>query len=235
MPLIGEPIVRQEDARLLRGRGRFVDDVHVDGMLHAALFRSSWPHGRIRNIDVAAAAALPGVVGVFTLPDFSAFLKPIRSRIAAMPGFENFLQLPLAADKVRYVGEPMAVVVATSPYVAEDAVSLISAEIDELPPVLSWDGRGERSHPHPRERRHQSLQHQRRPRRRRGGVPDRALRAARDLPRPAPHRRPDGDARAGRGLGPGPAPHDRVRHHQGAVLQPHDAGVRCSTCRKARW
>lgn len=140
MPLIGEPIVRQEDARLLRGRGRFVDDVHVDGMLHAALFRSSWPHGRIRNIDVAAAAALPGVVGVFTLPDFSAFLKPIRSRIAAMPGFENFLQLPLASGKVRYVGEPMALVVATSPYIAEDAASLISAEIDELPPVLSWDG-----------------------------------------------------------------------------------------------
>ena len=121
MPLIGEPIVRQEDARLLRGQGRFVDDVHVDGMLHAALFRSAWPHGRIRNIDVAAAAALPGVVGVFTLPDFSAFLRPIRSRIAAMPGFEKFLQLPLATDKVRYVGEPMAVAVATSPYVAEDA------------------------------------------------------------------------------------------------------------------
>ena len=96
MPLIGEPIVRQEDARLLRGQGRFVDDVHIDGMLHAALFRSAWPHGRIRNIDVAAAAALPGIVGVFTLPDFSASLRPIRSRIAAMPGFEKFLQLPLA-------------------------------------------------------------------------------------------------------------------------------------------
>ena len=140
MPLVGEPIVRREDARLLRGQGRFVDDLHVDGMLHAALFRSAWPHGRIRNIDVAAAAALPGVFGVFTLSDFSAFLKPIRSRIAAMPGFENFLQLPLATDKVRYVGEPMALVVATSPYVAEDAISLISAEIDELPPVLNWEG-----------------------------------------------------------------------------------------------
>ena len=139
-PLIGEPIIRQEDARFLRGQGRFVDDVHVAGMLHAALFRSSWPHGRIRKIDIAAAAALPGVVGIFTLPDFCAFLRPIRSRIAAMPGFEHFLQLPLATDKVRYVGEPMAVAVATSPYVAEDAISLISAEIEELPPVLSWDG-----------------------------------------------------------------------------------------------
>ena len=138
-PLIGEPIIRQEDARFLRGQGRFVDDVHVEGMLHAAIFRSSWPHGRIGKIDVAAAAALTGVVGVFTLPDFRTFLKPIRSRIAAMPGFEQFLQLPLATDKVRYVGEPMAVAVATSPYIAEDAISLISAEIEELPPVLSWD------------------------------------------------------------------------------------------------
>ena len=206
MPLIGEPIVRQEDARLLRGRGRFVDDVHVDGMLHAALFRSAWPHGRIRTIDVAAAAALPGVVGVFTLPDFSAFLKPIRSRIAAMPGFENFLQLPLAADKVRYVGEPMALVVATTPYVAEDAVSLISAEIDELPPVLSWEGAAKAATLIHEQRRHQSFQHQRRPRRRGGGVPNRALRAARDLPRAAPHRRPDGDTRAGRGVGRSPAP-----------------------------
>ena len=88
---------------------------------------------------MTAAAALPGVVGVFTLADFAAYLKPIRSRIAAMPGFEKFLQLPLAADKVRYVGEPMALAVATSPYVAEDAVSLMAAEIDELPPVIGWD------------------------------------------------------------------------------------------------
>ena len=139
-PLIGEPIVRQEDARLLRGQGRFVDDVHVDGMLHAALFRSSWPHGRIRTIDVAAAAALPGVVGVFTLPDFSCFLEadpiahcgdaralksscncrspPTRSAMSAN-------RWPCGRDQsVRRRGR---------------AVSLISAEIEDLPPVLSWD------------------------------------------------------------------------------------------------
>src|SRR5438094_3913931 len=111
---IGQPIARREDLRLLTGGGRYVDDVHLEGMLHAALFRSAWPHGRIRSIDVTAATALPGVVGVFTHADFGPSLKPIRSRIAAMPGFENFLQLPIATDKVRYVGEPMAVVVATS-------------------------------------------------------------------------------------------------------------------------
>ena len=59
---IGEPISRREDARLLTGTGRYVDDVHLEGMLHAAVFRSSWPHGRIRSIDTAAAEAVPGVL-----------------------------------------------------------------------------------------------------------------------------------------------------------------------------
>lgn len=142
---VGQPLPRREDARLLSGRGRYVDDVHLDGMLHAAVFRSSRAHGRILSIDVAAAAAVPGVVGVFTHAEFEAVLKPIRPRIAAMPGFEHFLQLPLATDKVRYVGEPMAVVVATSPYLAEDAVSVISADIEDLPPVLNWEQAGDRS------------------------------------------------------------------------------------------
>ena len=142
---VGQPLPRREDARLLSGRGRYVDDVHLDGMLHAAVFRSSRPHGRILSIDVAAASAVPGVIGVFTHAEFEAVLKPIRPRIAAMPGFEHFLQLPLATDKVRYVGEPMAVVVATTPYIAEDAVSLISADIEDLPPVLNWEQAGDRS------------------------------------------------------------------------------------------
>jgi aerobic carbon-monoxide dehydrogenase large subunit len=142
---VGQPLPRREDARLLSGRGRYVDDVHLDGMLHAAVFRSSRAHGRILGIDVAAASAVPGVVGVFTHAEFDAVLKPIRPRIAAMPRFEHFLQLPLATDKVRYVGEPMAVVVATTPYIAEDAVSLISADIEDLPPVLNWEQAGDRS------------------------------------------------------------------------------------------
>jgi carbon-monoxide dehydrogenase large subunit len=141
---IGMPVLRREDMRLLAGAGRYVDDVHLDGMLHAAVFRSAWPHGRIRTIDTAAAA-VPGVVGVFTRSDFTATLKPIRPRIAAMPGFENFLQLPLATDKVRYVGEPIAVVVATDPYVAEDAASLISVEIETLPPILNWEAASDHS------------------------------------------------------------------------------------------
>ena len=142
---VGQPLPRREDARLLSGRGSYVDDVHLDGMLHASVFRSSRPHGRILSIDVAAASAVPGVIGVFTHAEFEAVLKPIRPRIAAMPGFEHFLQLPLATDKVRYVGEPMAVVVAITPYIAEDAASLISADIEDLPPVLNWEQAGDRS------------------------------------------------------------------------------------------
>jgi carbon-monoxide dehydrogenase large subunit len=102
-------------------------------------------HARIRHVNTAAAAAEPGVVGVFTYADFADVLKPIRPRIAAMPHFEDFLQLPLAVDKVRYVGEPVAVVVAIDPYVAEDAASLISAEIESLPPILNWQAANDRS------------------------------------------------------------------------------------------
>jgi carbon-monoxide dehydrogenase large subunit len=142
---VGQPLPRREDVRLLSGRGRYVDDLHLPGMLHASVFRSAWPHGRILAIDVAAAAAVPGVVGVFTRADFAPVLQPIRPRIAAMPGFEHFLQLPLATDKVRYVGEPMAVVVATTPYIAEDAAGLITAEIEDLPPVLTWERAGDGS------------------------------------------------------------------------------------------
>jgi carbon-monoxide dehydrogenase large subunit len=137
-PLVGQPLTRREDARLLTGRGRYIADIARDGMLHAAVLRSPRPHGRIRRIDPAKAIALPGVVGVFTAADFAGFLKPIRPRIGALPGFENFLQLPIATDEVRYVGEPVAVVAAENPYVAEDALALISVEIDELPAVLTW-------------------------------------------------------------------------------------------------
>lgn len=138
-PVIGQPIPRKEDARLLTGRGRYVDDLHVDGMLHAAIFRSSKPHGRLRSIDTSKAAAVPGVVAVFAPPDFMAHLKPIRSRIAAMPRFDEFLQLCIATEKVRFVGEPIAVVVAETPYIAEDAVSLISADIEDLKPILTFE------------------------------------------------------------------------------------------------
>ena len=139
MAQVGKPIPRLEDARFLQGNGNYVDDIHMDRMLYAAVFRSAWPHGRVRRIHTEAAATLPGVIGVFTQADFAGLLRPIRSRIASMPGFEKFLQLPIATEKVRYVGEPMAVAVATSPYLAEDAASVISAEVEELDAILDWE------------------------------------------------------------------------------------------------
>jgi carbon-monoxide dehydrogenase large subunit len=139
MAQVGKPIPRLEDARFLQGNGDYVDDIHMDRMLYAAVFRSAWAHGRVRRIHTETAAALPGVIGVFTQADFAGLLRPIRSRIASMPGFEKFLQLPIATGKVRYVGEPMAVAVATSPYLAEDAASLISAEVEELDAILDWE------------------------------------------------------------------------------------------------
>ena len=135
---IGASVPRKEDVRLLQGRGSYVDDFHIEGMLHAAVFRSSVAHGRIRRIDTSEAEALPGVVAVFTGRDFAGHLKPIRIRVAGLPRFEEFLQIPLAIEKVRYVGEPIAVVIAETPYLAEDALSLISVGIDELPPILTW-------------------------------------------------------------------------------------------------
>ncbi len=136
---IGASIPRKEDSRLLRGRGAYVDDFHVEGMLHAAIVRSPLAHGRIRHIDTGEAQALPGVVGVFTSHDLSDHLKPIRIRVAGLPRFEEFLQLPLAVEKVRYVGEPIAVVIAQTAYLAEDAASLVHIAIDELVPILTWD------------------------------------------------------------------------------------------------
>ena len=136
---IGASIPRKEDIRLLSGRGAYVDDFHVEGMLHAAIVRSPLSHGRIRHIDTGEAQALPGVVGVFTSRDLSDHLKPIRIRVAGLPRFEEFLQLPLAVEKVRYVGEPIAVVIAQTAYLAEDAASLVHVAIDELVPILTWD------------------------------------------------------------------------------------------------
>src|SRR5262249_46443523 len=133
--LIGSPIERLEDFRFLRGRGRFIDDVHCDGLLHAAILRSAVPHGRISAIDPAAARARPGVHAVITAADLGDAVPPVPLRQDAMPSFSRFEQ-PVTADrKVRYVGEPIAVVLADSPGRAEDALEAIALDIEPLPPV----------------------------------------------------------------------------------------------------
>lgn len=135
---VGLPLERLEDDRLLRGEAQFVDDVVVDGMVYMAVLRSPVAHGIIRAIDLSEARAMDGVVAAFAGPDFAA-LPVIPLRLAPVEGVERFLQRPIAFEKVRFVGEPVAVVVATSPEIAEDALERIVVDIDPLPAVMSWE------------------------------------------------------------------------------------------------
>lgn len=136
---IGRSVKRIEDERLLTGTGRYVDDVKLPGMSVMAIYRSPHAHARIRGIDLAAARALPGVTDVFTADDIGAELPEIPLRLAPFAGFERFLQRPIARDKVRYVGEPVAVVVAADRYIAEDALDLIEADFEPLPAITTVD------------------------------------------------------------------------------------------------
>src|SRR5918995_6019052 len=131
MPYVGSRVKRKEDVRLLRGVGKFVGDIHRAGMVHAAILRSTQAHARILKIDSAAAATLPGVIGVLTSADMPG-LKTIPMRTGQIPGLERSQQTPIAADKVRYVGDPVAVVVSDSRYIAEDALELIDVEYQAL-------------------------------------------------------------------------------------------------------
>jgi aerobic carbon-monoxide dehydrogenase large subunit len=132
--VVGSPIERIEDLRFLRGRGQYVDDLARDGTLHAVVLRSSVAHGRIRRIETAAACALPGVVAVITAKDIGE-VPIIPMRQEPMPALKRYEQPVIAYDRVRYVGEPIALVVAASPALAEDALEVIAVEIEALPVV----------------------------------------------------------------------------------------------------
>jgi aerobic carbon-monoxide dehydrogenase large subunit len=132
---VGQPIERVEDARLLRGRGSFVADIVPEGLLHAAIVRSPVAHGRIRSIDLRAATRCPGVEAIFTAADIGDVIPTIPIRLAPIKGLERFVQPVIAKDKVRFVGEPIAVVVARSRALAEDASELIEIHIEDITPV----------------------------------------------------------------------------------------------------
>ena len=136
--LVGSPVERIEDLRFLRGRGQYVGDLALDGMLHAAILRSSVPHGRIRAIDASAARARPGVHAVITPADLGT-MPLIPQRLDVLPAFESYQQPVLADRKVRYVGEPLAMVLAESPALAEDALEAIEVDIEVLAPVADRD------------------------------------------------------------------------------------------------
>jgi aerobic carbon-monoxide dehydrogenase large subunit len=131
---VGSPIERIEDLRFLRGRGQYVDDLSAPGLLHAVVVRSSVAHGRIRRIDSTAALARPGVHAVITAAEI-ANIPTIPLRQEQLEIFRPFEQPVIAVGKVRYVGEPVAVVVADAAAAAEDAAEAIAIDIEELPVV----------------------------------------------------------------------------------------------------
>jgi carbon-monoxide dehydrogenase large subunit len=143
MTSFGKPLTRNEDPRLLRGEALFVDDVQLAGMLHAAFLRSPHAHARLLSIDTAAAKARPGVVAVITAEDLGAYWQPGPLLVPPPPiegsVFNQRCQVPLAKGKVRHLGEPIAMVIAESRYVAEDAVGDIAVEYETLPAVADLE------------------------------------------------------------------------------------------------
>lgn len=131
----GEPVRRNEDERFLTGKGRYVDDISLPGALHAAILRSPVAHGRITCIDVSQARELEGVVAVWTWEDLGALWQPSPLLVPHDALTHPKTQYVLARDKVNYVGEAVALVVALDRYIAEDALDLIEVEYEALPAV----------------------------------------------------------------------------------------------------
>ena len=135
---IGQPVPRQEDPTLLTGRGRYTDDIAVEGQVWCVMVRSPYAHGAIRGIGTKAARAMPGVLGVYTAADMAEY-GPMRSVLPLKnkdgSPLINIERGPLAADKVRYVGDPVAFVVAETKAQAKDAAEAVELDIDPLPAV----------------------------------------------------------------------------------------------------
>ena len=135
---IGRPVLRREDRKLLKGRGQFVDDIELPRLAHVAFVRSPHAHATIRAIDTAAARAVPGVFAVLTGHDFDDVCQPMRV-VVRLPGYRPTTRTALATDKARFAGDAVAVVVAESRYVAEDAADLVRVDYEPLPAVTEVD------------------------------------------------------------------------------------------------
>ncbi|MDT4959596.1 MAG: aerobic carbon-monoxide dehydrogenase large subunit, partial [Pseudonocardiales bacterium] len=123
-------MLRKEDPRFIRGKGKYVDDIQLPGMLHLAILRSPVAHARIVSVDTMAAMSHPKVKAVVTGADL------VEKGLAWMPTLSNDVQAVLATDKVRFQGQEVAFVVAEDRYSARDALELIDVEYDVLPPVV---------------------------------------------------------------------------------------------------
>src|SRR5215813_2656151 len=133
--LLGKSIKRREDPRLVTGKGNFVDDLKIPFTTHAAFVRSPHAHAKIGKIDTAAARKVPGVLAVYTGKDLVAGgVKPIPVGWL-LPGLKVPAYHPLAVDKARFMGQPVAVVIAETPYAANDAAELVEVDYGVLPAV----------------------------------------------------------------------------------------------------
>src|SRR5690349_15818917 len=130
---IGESIKRKEDARFIRGKGNYLDDIELPGMLHMAILRSPHAHARVKSVDTAAASAMPGVIAVVTGELMA------QHKLAWMPTLSYDTQAVLATDKVRFQGQEVAAVIAETLYQAEDARDAIEVDYDLLPAITSPD------------------------------------------------------------------------------------------------
>ncbi|TMK86135.1 MAG: carbon-monoxide dehydrogenase large subunit [Actinobacteria bacterium] len=128
---VGHSVKRKEDDRFIRGKGTYVDDVKLPGMLHMAILRSPFAHARIRSIDTSKAGALPGVIAVVTGELMA------QHKLAWMPTISADTQAVLATDKVRFQGQEVAAVVAEDPYIAKDALELIEVDYEPLEAVVT--------------------------------------------------------------------------------------------------
>ncbi len=145
MGFVGQSLRRREDARLLRGRGQYVADLQLPGMAHAVFVRSQVAHARIRGVDTTAASKAPGVVRVLTGAELEKYLPPVRDNQMPLPAkwkaaiphrILNPRQPMLCTDKVRHVGEAVAVVIAETRVAAEDAAELVEVDYEHLPAVV---------------------------------------------------------------------------------------------------
>ena len=135
---VGQPVLRTEDPTLVQGKGRYTDDITLPGQVYAALVRSPHAHGVINGIDTAKAAAMPGVLGVYTARDLAGYgafkcMVPFKNRDGSE--MKRPQRFTLASDKVRYVGDPVAFVVAESAMQARDAAEAVALDIEPLPAV----------------------------------------------------------------------------------------------------
>src|SRR5215470_6465265 len=127
---IGHSVKRKEDPRFIRGRGHYVDDIKLPGMLYMDIVRSPYAHANIKKIDASRALALPGVLAVITGKDLDA------AGLAWMPTLMSDKQMVLPVDRVVYQAQEVAAVVATERYIAADGVALVDVQYEPLPPVV---------------------------------------------------------------------------------------------------